>query len=477
MLIGRRLMNWRRVAQSLQALIAHVLLFSFTLILSLKLDHLLPYTWTWWVVFSPLWLFHAVVARGRFSLPAPSMPHGRQWAPSHSVTATPLLVAFELLLCMHLGSSYAVNLKIVFLPLIVFEVVVLIDNIRMCRTLMPGDDENLTDEAVWETLPHFWVSISMVFFIAGTTFTLLKICGDVAALGWWDLFINFGIAQCFAFLVCTKWHNPTIHGNIHFTEPCLSSSTLRYPSSSTMRYTEWNSRGFLVSSDEDRQQNGCCNVQDIGGHFMKIPFICFQLLLFMHLAGSPSDAKYMQHQIIFSPLLLLQGVGVLYAAYRLIEKIVLLLYSGDVSRTYTSIASKSRDCFGFFHHGSRLLGWWSIDERSREEEARLYCAENSGYNTFSPDTVKRMPRTDLVDEIWRLQAALGEQTEVTKYSQEQYERLQNEKILCRVCFEEQINVVLLPCRHHIICSTCSEKCKRCPVCRVMIEEPLVVYDM
>lgn len=24
---------------------------------------------------------------------------------------------------------------------------------RMCRALMPGDDENLTDEAVWETLP------------------------------------------------------------------------------------------------------------------------------------------------------------------------------------------------------------------------------------------------------------------------------------------------------------------------------------
>lgn len=29
------------------------------------------------LIFSPVWLFHAVVARGRFSLPAPSMPHGR----------------------------------------------------------------------------------------------------------------------------------------------------------------------------------------------------------------------------------------------------------------------------------------------------------------------------------------------------------------------------------------------------------------
>lgn len=364
-----------------------------------------------------------------------------------------------------------VNLKIVFIPLITFELMILIDNIRMCRALIPGDDENMTDEAVWETLPHFWISIAMVFFIAATVFTLLKICGDVAALGWWDLFINYGIAQCFAFLVCTKWHNPTIHGNSQITEPCSSSNTIRY--------LEWSREGIVISTDEDWQQNAFCTLQDIGGHIMKIPFIAFQIILFMHLEGTPSGAKNIPKWVIFSPLFLLQGAGVLFATYRLIEKIVLLLYNGDIPRNYSSIASKSRDCFGFFHHGSRLLGWWSIDEGSREEEARLFCAgsSGSGYNTFSPDTVKKMPRAELVQEIWRLQAALGEQTEVTKYSQEEFERLQNEKILCRVCFEEQIDVVLLPCKHHILCSTCCEKCKRCPICRGIIEERMPVYDV
>ncbi|XP_045828351.1 uncharacterized protein LOC123920196 [Trifolium pratense] len=467
MLVRRRVMSWRRVAKSLQAMLAHAFLFSFTLLLVLKLDRF--FIFSWWTVFLPLWLFHVVVARGRFSMPAPSMPHGRQWAPCHSVIATPLLVAFELLLCIHLGSSYVVNLKIVFIPLIAFELVILIDNIRMCRALMPGDEENMTDEAVWETLPHFWISISMVFFIAATVFTLLKICGDVAALGWWDLFINYGIAQCFAFLVCTKWHNPTIHGNGHITEPCSSSNTIRY--------LEWSREGIVISTDEDGEQNAFCSLQDIGGHIMKIPFIAFQILLFMHLEGTPSGAKDIPIWVIFSPLLLLQGAGVLFAAYRLIEKIVLLLHHGDLPRSYSSIASKSRDCFGFFHHGSRLLGWWSIDEGSREEEARLFCAGSSGYNTFSPDTVKKMPRGELVEEIWRLQAALGEQTEVTKYRQEEYEKLQNEKILCRVCFEEQINVVLLPCKHHILCSTCCEKCKKCPICRGTIEERMPVYDV
>lgn len=160
------------------------------------------------------------------------------------------------------------------------------------------------------------------------------------------------------------------------------------------------------------------------------------------------------------------------------------------------------------------------------------------YNTFCghpPEIVKKMPKKDLAEEVfllfllhanmlavllfcsivfpllslfflnailsfgydlilrqvWRLQAALGEQIEITKFSQHEYERLQNvmlspsscdnyhlclactnvshfgvayplhfhvstfsvfqEKVLCRVCFEREISVVLLPCRHRVLC--------------------------
>ncbi|XP_044489253.1 uncharacterized protein LOC123213777 isoform X2 [Mangifera indica] len=382
--------------------------------------------------------------------------------------ATPLLVAFELLLCIHLESSYVVNLKIVFVPLLVFEAAILIDNIRMCRALMPGDEESISDEAIWETLPHFWVAISMIFFLAATIFTLLKLCGDVAALGWWDLFINFGIAECFAFLVCTRWYNPAIHRHSSLRESSLSPLPITYFD---------HNRGFVVSADDRHQSSGICNLQDIGGHIMKIPFICFQILLFMHLEGTPSGARHISFRVIFAPLFLIQGAGVVYAAYRLIEKIALLLHSSIAVGRCLTVASKACDCLDFLHHGSRLLGWWSIDEGSREEQARLYCADTSGYNTFSPDVVKKLPKKELVEEIWRLQGALSEQTEITKFSQQEYERLQNEKILCRVCFEEQISIVLLPCRHHILCSTCSEKCKKCPVCRVFIEERLSIYDV
>ncbi|RZC74794.1 hypothetical protein C5167_050277 [Papaver somniferum] len=511
-------MSWRRVAKSAQAFIAHGLLFCFTLLVLLKLNHVVTYSWCSCKVTVPKHVFLCLIGEELKALdiyclicrhfeficltlqdnffPTLVVSHNcrtRQvllassisttwspcmWAPCHAVVATPLLVAFEILLCVYLEGIYAVNLKIVFVPLLAFELIILIDNFRMCRALMPGDEESMSDEAIWETLPHFWVAISMVFFVAATMFTLLKLSGDVGALGWWDLFINFCIAECFAFLVCTKWSNPVIHAQSRNREPRSSSTAVRFDRNS----------GLLVTFEDDQYQDRMCGLQDIGGHIMKVPLVGFQILLCMRLEGTPPSARHIPLSVLFGPLLLLQGLAVFFALLQSVERIYLLLNSEDVQGRYFSISSTARDFFGFLHRGSRLLGWWSIDEGSREEQARLYHSETAGYNTFSrcpPEAVKKMPRKDLAEEVWRLQASLGEQTQITKYSQEEFERLQNEKVLCRICFEGDINIILLPCKHRILCRypiisiifvTCSEKCKRCPVCRVPIEEGLLVYD-
>ncbi|CAK9183800.1 unnamed protein product [Ilex paraguariensis] len=192
---------------------------------------------------------------------------------------------------------------------------------------------------------------------------------DVAALGWWDLFINYGVAECFAFLICTNWFNPAIHRH----------SRLRATVSSSMpiRYLDWNS-GLVVSSDEDHQHGRICSLADIGGHIMKIPILCFQILLFMYLEGTPPSARHIRMPVLFSPLFLLQGAGVLFAICKFVEKVILLVNSGAVTGSYFRILSRAYDLFGFMHHGSRLLGWWSIDEGSREEHARLCYAGASG---------------------------------------------------------------------------------------------------
>ncbi|KAG8062276.1 hypothetical protein GUJ93_ZPchr0003g17964 [Zizania palustris] len=110
----------------------------------------------------------------------------------------------------------------------------------------------------------------MVFLIAATTFTLLKLSGDVGALGWWDLFINYGIAECFAFLVCKRWFNPMIHRS---SNPGEASS-----SSGAIQYRDWES-GLLLPSLEDHEPERLCGLPDIGGHLMKIPLVVFQVML------------------------------------------------------------------------------------------------------------------------------------------------------------------------------------------------------
>ncbi|KAG1334722.1 putative Baculoviral IAP repeat-containing protein 3 [Cocos nucifera] len=202
-------------------------------------------------------------------------------------------------------------------------------------------------------------------------------------------------------------------------------------SSTAIRYRDWNS-GLVLPLIEDHDQDRLCGLQDIGGHIMKIPLVAFQVLLCMRLEGTPDGARYIPILVLFLPIFLLQGAGVLFAISRLVEKLVLLLRSGSISHRYLTISSRAYDCFAFLHHGSRLLGWWSIDEGSKEEQARLFHAEATGYNTFCgypPEVVKKMPKKDLAEEVWRLQAALGEQTEITKYSQQEYERLQNVMLL------------------------------------------------
>ncbi|KAF2298789.1 hypothetical protein GH714_027800 [Hevea brasiliensis] len=277
--------------------------------------------------------------------------------------------------------------------------------IRMCRALMPGEEESMSDEAIWETLPHFWVAISMVFFVAATVFALLKLCGDVGALGWWDLFINFGIAECFAFLVCTKWSNPVIHRNSQTREVSSSSATIRY--------LDWNS-GLVVSPEENQLQDRMCGLQDIGGHIMKIPLIGFQFLLCMRLEGTPAGARNIPLPILFSPLFLLQGVGVLFAASKLVEKLVLLLKMNPARESISDILQELMTVWGSC---TMVLGYWAGGqlmrevERSRPDSTRrellvfadlfTFHSSTCSYNTFCgypPEIVKKMPKKDLAEE-------------------------------------------------------------------------------
>jgi hypothetical protein len=47
--------------------------------------------------------------------------------------------------------------------------------------------------------------------------------------------------------------------------------------------------------------------------------------------------------------------------------------------------------------------------------------------------------------------------------------------LCKICYENPMNCIILPCAHFAICINCSKKLDKCPVCRGSIKEAKVVY--
>jgi hypothetical protein len=52
---------------------------------------------------------------------------------------------------------------------------------------------------------------------------------------------------------------------------------------------------------------------------------------------------------------------------------------------------------------------------------------------------------------------------------------EKEKQQCIICFNDECNCVLLPCRHQTLCSSCAEQVTDCPICRTAIEQRINVF--
>ena len=53
--------------------------------------------------------------------------------------------------------------------------------------------------------------------------------------------------------------------------------------------------------------------------------------------------------------------------------------------------------------------------------------------------------------------------------------LDEEKDLCIICFDKDINCVFVPCYHMTLCSSCASKLNDCPICRTEIKEVKIIY--
>lgn len=51
----------------------------------------------------------------------------------------------------------------------------------------------------------------------------------------------------------------------------------------------------------------------------------------------------------------------------------------------------------------------------------------------------------------------------------------DESMTCAICFENERDVVFIPCKHNASCLRCSKNIKQCPVCRLKITDIIRIY--
>jgi len=49
------------------------------------------------------------------------------------------------------------------------------------------------------------------------------------------------------------------------------------------------------------------------------------------------------------------------------------------------------------------------------------------------------------------------------------------RTLCKICMEEDVSVVFLPCGHLVCCYSCAYVSHNCPVCRTQITRSVRVF--
>ncbi|XP_023348554.1 putative inhibitor of apoptosis [Eurytemora carolleeae] len=63
----------------------------------------------------------------------------------------------------------------------------------------------------------------------------------------------------------------------------------------------------------------------------------------------------------------------------------------------------------------------------------------------------------------------------TRNVSESSDDLENSALICKVCLDKQVSILLLPCRHLVSCGECTVSLQNCPVCRGRIQHTVKAF--
>lgn len=79
-------------------------------------------------------------------------------------------------------------------------------------------------------------------------------------------------------------------------------------------------------------------------------------------------------------------------------------------------------------------------------------------------------------ELSSMQQNMRNSRAQTAYSlQQQRQPERRDEDLCKICYDRDIDVVLYPCGHFVLCRWCAQKVSDCPVCRLVITDVIRTY--
>lgn len=116
------------------------------------------------------------------------------------------------------------------------------------------------------------------------------------------------------------------------------------------------------------------------------------------------------------------------------------------------------------------------EETRRRRTPGLLEPEGMGYGALlEPEGDEESAEAD---PAMSLEKKKEEVTRLKVQVLELQKRLENEleRHLCKICYEREINTVILDCSHRAICARCLEMVSHCPLCRVSINNVAVTYN-
>jgi hypothetical protein len=119
------------------------------------------------------------------------------------------------------------------------------------------------------------------------------------------------------------------------------------------------------------------------------------------------------------------------------------------------------------------------EKEDKDKKPKIRKVNNQLYQKLIEDLVGvGYKRGEVLDSIYTLNESGEEPTlsnimkelerrknEEKKESDGKKEEKDSEENLCKICFESQIDSVIIPCGHYAICNGCTKGLNSCPICR------------